>query len=271
VIAPRRLLAAILLAMAVSVGAQTEHGYRVLEQRPQPRENFVQGLEIHDDVLLVGTGLNGQSRLRRYRWPEMTLIDEQRLHPRLFGEGVTRLGDRIYQLTWRSRVGLVFAEADLEPLQVFRIPGEGWGLTNDGESLIYSDGSHFLTWLDPETLQPTRRQPVTEAGRPVSRLNELEWINGRIWANVWATDDIVVIEPATGEVTARLHLQGLLPMAARRPDTDVMNGIAYDAASDAIWVTGKRWPYLYQIEPEPPIETAATDDPGAGATPESSR
>jgi glutamine cyclotransferase len=254
------LCATVFLCFLCSAGTRAEVqalDYRVLEQRPQPRENFVQGLEIIGDTLLVGTGNYGRSRLRRYDFSSMRLIDERQLHPRLFGEGVTQLGGRIYQLTWRARAGIVYNADDLTALGHFRLPGEGWGLTNDGEQLVYSDGSATLRFLDPDTLDETRRVSVTQSGRPVTRLNELEWIGGRVWANIWQSDDIVILDPATGEVEARLDLGGLLPQSERRADTDVLNGIAYDRQRDALWVTGKHWPYLYRIETVPSFPRSA--------------
>lgn len=260
----------LLLAIQVTaVGALAVEplDYRVLEQRAHPRDNFVQGLEIVNGLLLVGTGQYGRSRLRRYDFDDMSLIDERALHPRLFGEGITQLGNRIYQLTWRSRLGLVYRADDLRPLGRFRLRGEGWGLTNNGEQLVYSDGSESLRFLDPQTLELTHRIAVTRDGKPQRRLNELEWIEGRIWANVWQTDEIVIINPATGVVQSVLDLSGLLPDNARRPDTDVLNGIAYDREHAELWVTGKHWPLLYRIETVPAVSGAnAPEDASAAKT-----
>ncbi|MFN2287330.1 MAG: glutaminyl-peptide cyclotransferase [Chromatocurvus sp.] len=265
------LLAGLLLlavqVVAVEAFAIERLGYRVLEQRAHPRENFVQGLEIVNGRLLVGTGQYGRSRLRRYEFDDMALIDERALHPRLFGEGITQFGDRIYQLTWRSRLGLVYRADDLRPLGRFRLRGEGWGITNNGEQLVYSDGSDSLRFLDPQTLELVHRIAVTRDGKPQRRLNELEWIEGRIWANVWQTDEIVIINPATGAVEGVLDLSGLLPDSARRPDTDVLNGIAYDRERAELWVTGKRWPLLYRVETVPAVSgEGAKEDASAAKT-----
>ena len=239
-----------MLAGAALGAAPTQYGYRVLEQRPLPRDNFVQGLEFDGDTLLVGTGQYGQSRIRRYAFPAMTLLEERRLPPRLFGEGITRYGDRIFQLTWRSGFGIAWDATTLEPVARFGLPGEGWGLTHTGTSLIYSDGSATLRFLDPATLQPTRQLIVRRDGKPLRRLNELEWIDGRIWANVWTTDRIAIIDPDSGRVEAEVDLTGLLPLPERHRGTDVLNGIARDSAGQ-IWVTGKYWPWLYRIELAP--------------------
>ena len=243
-------LAVVLAVASVLAAPPLQYGYRVLERRPLPRDNFVQGLEFDGDTLLVGTGQYGQSRLRRYAFPAMTLQAERRLPPRLFGEGITRYGDRIFQLTWRSRLGIAWDAADLAPVARFALPGEGWGLTHSEDRLIYSDGSATLRFLDPETLQATRQLTVQRDGEPLRRLNELEWIDGRLWANVWTTDRIAIIDPASGAVEAEIDLGGLLPAPERRRDTDVLNGIARDPAG-GLWVTGKRWPWLYRIELAP--------------------
>ncbi|KGE05096.1 glutaminyl-peptide cyclotransferase [Pseudohaliea rubra] len=249
-----RLALITLCALATTTalaGAPAQYGYRVLEQRPLPRDSFVQGLEFDGATLLLGTGQYGQSRLRRYTFPAMNLLEERRLPARLFGEGITRFGDRIFQLTWRARFGVIYDATSLTPLARFGLPGEGWGLTHNEDSLIYSDGSATVHFLDPETLRPLRHLPVLRDGQPLPRLNELEWIDGQLWANVWTTDRIVIINPDSGAVEAEVDLTGLLPLPERRRDTDVLNGIAQDSAGQ-LWVTGKNWPWLYRIELAPP-------------------
>jgi glutamine cyclotransferase len=174
------------------------YGYEVLERRAQPRENFVQGLEFFADRLYVGTGLRGQSRLREYRFEDMTLLREQRLPEAYFGEGITRLGERLYQLTWRAGKVLVYDAERWLPLREGALATEGWGITNDGQRLIYSDGSDRLRFLDPDTLAVGKTLAVTLRGRPLPRLNELEWIDGEIWANVWTSNQLVRIDPDSG-------------------------------------------------------------------------
>jgi glutamine cyclotransferase len=223
------------------------YGFQVEERLPMDRANFTQGLQIVGDRLYVGTGLYGQSRLREYSFPDLTLEREHALPETLFGEGVTRLGDRIYQLTWHAGQILVYEALNLEPILTAEIQTEGWGLTHDGESLIYSDGTPILRFLDPDGLEVTRELPVTIAGRPLPRLNELEYIDGEIWANVWMANQLVRINPADGRVTGIVDLRGLLPEADRAEDTDVLNGIAWDSEQKALWVTGKRWPWLYRV------------------------
>ncbi|WP_157976418.1 glutaminyl-peptide cyclotransferase [Parahaliea mediterranea] len=226
-------------------------GYRVLERKAHSRDNFVQGLQIVDGALYLSAGGYGESRLLRYDFASGQLLDGQRLDRRLFAEGLAVVGDEIFQLTWRAGVVLVYDRASLTPKRHWRIPGQGWGLTYNGEQLVYSDGSDRLFFMNTADGVITRSLPVTAAGRPVTQLNELEWIDGRIWANVWQSDDIVIIDPATGAVEARLDLTGLLPDSDRLRGTDVLNGIAVNPADGAIWVTGKRWPWLYRIEPQP--------------------
>jgi glutamine cyclotransferase len=222
--------------------------YRVIERLPQSRQHFVQGLQILDGYLYVSTGNYGMSRLLRYRFPSGELDVARKLHPRIFAEGVTALGDHVYQLTWRNRLMLVYDRGELTPQRSFRIPGEGWGMTTDGQHLIYSDGSDRLHFVTPATGRIEHSVSVTEAGSPLRRLNELEWVDGRVWSNIWQTDRVVIIDPASGEVTGSIDLGGLLPDKERQVGTDVLNGIALNPADGAIWVTGKRWPWMYRIE-----------------------
>ena len=243
------ILAGLLIQPAAIAAEQL--GYRVLEQKPQERRNFVQGLEILDGKLYVSSGNYGQSRLMRYNFEDMALEQSVNLNARLFAEGLPLLGERIYQLTLRERMLLVFDKRSMQALEWLPIPGQGWGLTNDGEQLIYSDGSDKLHFMRPEERKIHRSLAVTENGEPVKLLNELEWIDDKIWANIWQTDRIVIIDPNSGEVESAIDLSGLLPAADRRRDTDVLNGIARDPATGQIWVTGKRWPWLYRIETIP--------------------
>jgi glutamine cyclotransferase len=233
--------------------------YEVLERRAQPRENFVQGLELHDDILYTGTGRYGQSRLLEYHFPDMRLLREYQLPDALFGEGITRLEGRLYQLTWRAGLGLVYDAERLQPLGKWTLGTQGWGLTNNGRELIYSDGSHRLYFLSPETFQRNRVLEVTLSGRPLPQLNELEWIDGEIWANVWRSNQLVRIDPGSGEVLAIVDLSNLLDPADRQPDTDVLNGIAWDRERQALWVTGKRWPWLFRIRLVPRAKAAASE------------
>lgn len=244
------LVAALPCAVLAQLAPPERYGFSVQERVPQNRDHFVQGLQIVGDTLYVGTGLNGESRLMEYEFPAMKLRRQAELPVNLFGEGITRLDDRIYQLTYRARRLLIYDAQSLEQVATAGIAGEGWGITHDGESLIYSDGGAALHFLNPDSMTVQRTLPVTLNGRPLPRLNELEYIDGQIWANVWMANQIVRIDPRSGAVTAIADLRGLLPDEDRRPDTDVLNGIAWDAQERALWVTGKRWPWIYRIRLE---------------------
>ena len=246
----RHILITLFISLTLQAQAQaTQHySYEILETRPQSRQNFVQGLQIVGGFLYVGTGLYGQSAILRYRLDDGTLDASKAVSPQFFGEGITVMDDLLYQLTWKSRMLLVYRASDLTPQKWFRVPGEGWGITHNGETLIYSDGSHRLHFINPATGNISHSVEVMEHGEPVIRLNELEWVDGKVWANVWASNRIVIIDPKTGEVTGSIDLTGLLPADQRQPGTDVLNGIAINPANGDIWVTGKRWPALYRIK-----------------------
>ena len=227
--------------------AVLRYTYRIVDKRPLAANSFVQGLQIVGDTLYLGTGQYGASRLREYAFPAMQLRREVALPDALFGEGVARLGERIYQLTWRSGQVRVYAAASLELTRTQRIDTQGWGITHDGRRLYYSDGSSTLRVLDPDSLAVQRSFRVTLHGQALPRLNELEWIDGEIWANVWQANQVVRIDPAQGQVRGIVDLRGLLPAAERGRETGVLNGIAWDEKRRALWVTGKNWPWLYRI------------------------
>jgi glutamine cyclotransferase len=258
------VLAVLTLALPAGAlaAAWSEHGFRVLERRPQSRELFVQGLEIHGDRLYMSTGRYGASQLLRFRLADGALEAGVSLPPDLWGEGLTLLGDDIYQLTWKAGRLLVFHRESLDFRRELSLPGEGWGVTHDGTALIYSDGSHLLHYLDPRSGERLGSVGVTLGGRPLPCLNELEWIDGRIWANVWLTDRIVMINPRDGTVEGLIDLAGLLPAQDRRRQTDVLNGIAYDSDRGDLWVTGKLWPWRYRIELLPPAPPPLSQSAG---------
>jgi len=224
--------------------------YRVVNVFPHDPSAFTQGLVYLDDVFYEGTGLRGQSTLRRVDPATGQVLQGVRLPDLYFGEGIALLGQRLYQLTWQEGTGLIYDKNSFELLDTWSYPGEGWGLTTDGQRLIMSDGSHELRFLDPETLAEQGRVAVLDGdGQPVARLNELEWVDGEVWANVWQTDRIARIDPASGRLLGWIDLAGLLPdedRAAQR--VDVLNGIAYDPATGRLFVTGKWWPKLFEIE-----------------------
>lgn len=221
--------------------------YSVRNAYPHDRTAFTEGLVVDGGALYESTGLNGQSTLRRVDLASGKVLQSVPLSAEYFGEGITVWGDHIIQLTWKSHVGFVYDKTSFKLLATFNYPTEGWGLTHDDQHLIMSDGTATLHFLNPDTLEETGRITVTDAGQPVFKLNELEFIRGEIWANVWQTDRIARIAPATGYVTAWIDLTGLLGPADRQQPVDVLNGIAYDAEHDRLFVTGKLWPKLFEI------------------------
>ncbi|MFN4356730.1 glutaminyl-peptide cyclotransferase [Sphingopyxis alaskensis] len=222
-------------------------GYRIVQSFPHDPSSFTQGLFWHDGHLYEATGQYGQSRVARLDLKTGKALVETPLPSDQFGEGITRWGDQIIGVTWKNGIGHRWRIRDLKPLGTFRYAGEGWGLTMVGNDLVLSDGTPQLRFLDPATMVERRRVTVRFAGRPVAMINELETIDGRIWANVWMTDFIVQIDPATGDVAAIIDLSGLHADAGARGTDGVLNGIAWDANAKRLFVTGKYWPKLYEI------------------------
>lgn len=230
----------------------TTYGYRVINTYPHDTGAYSQGLVVHNGHIIEGTGKEGRSSLRRVELETGRVVQQHNLHPTLFGEGVTVLNGKIYQLTWKAGGCFVYDaktfEKAAEPL---RYRGEGWGLTNDGTNLIMSDGSSALQFRDPKTFKEIKRVWVKSSGRPVAQLNELEYVGGEVWANVWKQDYIIRINPETGDVIGWINLADLYPRRQRTQRDFVLNGIAYDAENGRIFVTGKSWPNLYEIEVVP--------------------
>lgn len=231
-----------------SLSAQTVDGYRVVQAYPHDPQAFTQGLIYLDGHLYESTGLNGQSSLREEDLQTGQVIREVNVPSRYFAEGLTNWGSTLIQLTWKAHVAFVYDRATFQLLKTFHYPWEGWGLTQDGKHLILSDGSDTLHFLDPNTFQQVRSVRVTADGHPVDQLNELEYIHGEIYANVWMTDKIARISPQTGKVLAWINLSGLLPSIEVRGRDAVLNGIAYDSTHNRLFVTGKLWPRLFQIQ-----------------------
>ena len=234
--------------------AVPEYGYRVVSQVRFDRQNFTQGLEIHNGRLYVSSGLYGASMLRAYDFPSLDLLHEVPVDRRIFAEGLTVIDDRLILLSWRERVMLVYQLPDLTLVGQSALPGQGWGATHSGSVLWFSDGSDRLYSADIAGDGKLNVLPVTLNGEPLRNLNELEWVDGEIWANVWQSDVIARIDPKTGLVVGTINLSGLLPQEDRLRDTDVLNGIALDSSTGAIWVTGKRWPWLFEIALENPAD-----------------
>ena len=223
-------------------------GYKLIATYPHDPAAFTQGLVFADGQLYESTGLNGESSLRRVEIATGKVLQEIKVPDEYFAEGLALVGDELLQLTWQHQRGFVYDRKTFALKRTFTYKGEGWGIAYDAAGgLVMSDGSDTLTFRDPKTQAPLRTLRVYDAGRPVSQLNELEWVEGEIWANVWMTDRIARISPVTGDVKAWVDLSTLWPLSRRQPPADVMNGVAYDKATRRIFVTGKKWPRLYQI------------------------
>lgn len=225
-------------------------GVEIKAAFPHDPSAFTQGLAIHDGALYEGTGQYGDSSIRKVRLTTGEVEKLERLSPSYFGEGIAILAGRLYQLTWQNGIAFVYDVESFERLGSFRYAGEGWGLTHDGEHLILSDGSPTIRFLDPETFEVARAIRVRAEGQPVSRLNELEFVDGEIWANIWYDDRIVRIAPDDGRVLGWIDASGVYPRFERGSE-DVLNGIAYDADADRLFITGKNWPRLYEVEVVP--------------------
>ena len=223
--------------------------FKIIATFPHDTTSFTQGLVYAGNgEFYESTGLQGESTLRRVEIATGRTLQRIEVPAPYFAEGLALVGDELLQLTWQHKLGFVYDRQTFKQKRTFPYTTEGWGIAFDGTSqLVMSDGSSTLTFLDPKTLAATRTLRVQDAGRAVSNLNELEWIEGEIWANVWTTDRIVRISPNTGEVNAWVDLSTLYPRAQRMPPADELNGIAYDKATRRIFITGKKWPKLYQI------------------------
>jgi glutamine cyclotransferase len=231
----------------VAQAATPVHGYEVLREYPHDPDAFTQGLLYRDGFLFESTGQYGRSSLRRVELETGRVVQQRPVEPVYFAEGLTDWGSRLIQLTWQTNVGFVYDLKSFAPESTFRYPGEGWGLTRDDRRLIMSDGTPELRFLDPDTWKESGRLRVHDRDVPIEDLNELEFIDGHIYANVWGSDRIAIIDPQTGAVTAWVDLRGLLRPSLRTGREDVLNGIAYDAGRRRLLVTGKLWPRLFEI------------------------
>jgi len=242
---------ALIFGTSKAPAAPPWYDYEIIAIYPHDRHALTQGLLYRDGVLFESTGLYGRSSLRKVRLESGEVLQQRNLDHNYFGEGLADWNDTLIQLTWKGEKGIVYDLATFEPLQIFSYSGEGWGLTRFEDSLVMSNGSAELLFLDPETLSEKRRVTVSAAGEPVMGLNELETVDGKIFANTWPTDTIVIIDPSNGKVTGRIDLAGLLPAADRSRYVDVLNGIAYDNNNSRLFVTGKLWPKLFEIRLRP--------------------
>lgn len=221
--------------------------YALVDVFPHDPLAFTQGLLIHNGYFYESTGLYGRSSLRKVVIKSGEVLQEHALSGAVFGEGLALSNDRLVQLTWRSGIGFVYDIDDFSLTTTFRYQTEGWGMTFDGMHLIMSDGSDTLRFLDPDDFQVNHKIAVHFQGDPIDNLNELEFIDGTVWSNIWHSDSIAIINPENGEVKSWLDLSGLLPEADRTPTTNVLNGIAWDKVNKRIYVTGKHWPKVFEI------------------------
>lgn len=254
------ILSAILLSALLSYNSlakQNEstpvYGYKIINIYPHDRDAFTQGLVFIDGKLYESTGLKGRSELRELDIKTGNVIMSYKLASKYFGEGIAAVNTKIVQLTWRSQTGFVYNTSDLKPIGRFNYKGEGWGITFDGKHLIISNGTATLRFLDPHTYETVGELQVYDKNGDVGKLNELEYVEGEIFANIWGKERIARIDPKTGSVTGWIELPGLLTREDRKKRVDVLNGIAYDSDNKKLYVTGKLWPKLFEIEVVPKI------------------
>jgi glutamine cyclotransferase len=246
-------LTGLLFAIPFCLSAQVKETYRVVHSYLHDSNAFTQGLVIVDGQMFESTGLNGRSSLRRDNLETGQVLQEKDIPQQFFGEGLTDWGNTLVQLTWKAHTAFVYDRTTFHLVRTFNYPWEGWGLTQDGRDLILSDGSSTLHFLDPTTYKDVRDLKVTAGGKPVDQLNELEYIHGQIYANIWMSTKIARISPQTGKVVAWIELAGILPQVEMGNENAVLNGIAYDKVHDRLYVTGKLWPKLFEIKVVPAV------------------
>ena len=239
---------------AANTAAPVKYGYEIVHIYPHDPSAFTQGLVFIDGKLYEGTGEEGRSSLREVDLQTGNVLKKIDVPEPYFGEGIALLNNKIYQLTWQHQVGFIYNADNFEQIGKFNYSGEGWGLTTDGHSLILSDGSNRIRFLDPDSFSVTKTIAVLDGNLPVNELNELEYINGQIYANIWHDNRIVTIDPQTGRVTGWIDLNGLLPPGDVHDEEAVLNGIAYDQAGSRLFVTGKLWPRLFEIKLKPGVK-----------------
>jgi glutaminyl-peptide cyclotransferase len=225
-----------------------EYTFKVVNVFPHDTAAFTQGLVYHDGFFYEGTGLNGRSQLRKVRLETGEVVQHANLDREFFGEGIAIAGKKVLQLTWQSHVGFVYNLSDFKLLRQFSYRGEGWGLTSNGNDIFMSDGSAQVRVLNAVTLKEKRRFTVRDGATAIDQLNELEFVDGELFANIWQTDRIARISPQSGKVVGWIDLAGLLSPVYRRREEAVLNGIAYDAAHKRLFVTGKLWPSIFEIQ-----------------------
>ncbi|NYE62113.1 glutamine cyclotransferase [Duganella sp. 1224] len=242
------LLASLLPAAAVHAALPT-YDFKVVRSYPHDTQAFTEGLLYRDGFLYESTGLNGKSSIRKVDLASGKVLQSKDIPPQYFGEGLTAWGDTLVGLTWQTQTGFVFDLKTFELKNQFAYPGEGWGLAQNGKELVMSDGTATLRFLDPKTFLEVRRVKVTADGIAVDQLNELEVVEGEIYANIWHTNTIARIDQSSGKITGWIDFSKLYPDAGKGPNGEnVMNGIAYDAEKKRLFVTGKLWPKIYEVK-----------------------
>jgi glutamine cyclotransferase len=242
------------LSPAIASGENSppaRYSFEVVDKLPHDPSAFTQGLVFRNGELLESTGLNGRSTLRDVDLRSGRVLHKKSLPTEYFGEGLAVIGTKAYQLTWKGGKGFIYDVDTFDAQGEFTYAGEGWGLTTDGKLLVLSDGTSRIRFIDPASSAVVRTIEVTLAGKPLERINELEWIKGEIFANVWQTDTVVRIDPTTGRVQGVIDFTHLLSLEERGAETDVLNGIAYDAGHDRLYITGKCWPVIFEVRLKP--------------------
>ncbi len=240
-------LAWIMIAALLAQAAPPEYGYKVVHVYPHDRTSFTEGLEYRGGFLYESTGLENRSTLSKIKLETGQVVQQINLDPRLFGEGITLINEKIVQLTYKTELGFVYDQASMRRLRNFNYRGEGWSLTNDGSQIYMDDGSSQIRVWDPTTLQEKKRINVHDGAKAIDQLNELEWVRGELYANIWRSDKIARISPADGSILGWIDMAGILS-PAESEGVDVLNGIAYDSFGDRLFVTGKLWPKLFEIK-----------------------
>jgi glutamine cyclotransferase len=251
----RALTVLALLASAAAPAALAQaapvYGYTVVAKYPHSTDSFTEGFYYADGLFFEGTGMEGRSGMQIYEPATGKVVQRYVMPQQYFGEGIINVGPTIYQWTWQTHMGLVLDRMTLKPIRTFSYTGEGWGMTRDDKNIITSDGSSTLRFRDMKTFAEVRHITVTDNGKPIDQVNELEYIKGEIWANIWHEYRIARISPKDGKVLGWIDISGLLPKNLMKDDESVPNGIAYDAAKDRIFVTGKQWPTIFEIKVAP--------------------
>ncbi|MGE0407680.1 MAG: glutaminyl-peptide cyclotransferase [Amphiplicatus sp.] len=246
-----RILAHVIVAAFAlfdAARAQTIYNIEIVAEYPHDTRAFTQGLFFLDGSLYESTGMQGESSLRKVALKTGEVLKIERYADEIFGEGIAPFKDKIVAITWRSQLGFVFDRTSFKQVRQFTYPGEGWGITSDGKRLIMSDGTSALRFLDPRSLEETGRITVTHKGKPVDNLNELEWIDGEVYANVWRTDIIVRIDPESGAIVGVIDARPLRARLGGQAADEVLNGIAYDSRKRRLFLTGKYWPKLFEVK-----------------------